>query len=99
MNKTDYPYLASVDWKANDSLKITISGHWPTPSWKLIEAKHEIDMNSREIKIHIIGETSGGLALQMLQPFSKALELKLPDYSNWTLIVKGKSKDIIKKID
>lgn len=98
MNTTSYPYLSNVEIILNQPIKVLIAGNWPTPSWKITDIQKKIDDNNHIITISIIGESGKGLALQVLKPFSEAVELSTAVDKNWKIIVKGRAGDIIKQI-
>lgn len=72
---------------------IGLQGNWPNPSWKHEKTDIDVDSTKEKIVISYLGTSGGGLAIQVLEPFTAEINVSIPKAGKWDIIVKGRGND------
>ena len=79
----------STDITPGQTVTITISGNWPTPSWS--HSRIVIKQEGTTVVVKYMGEKQPGIALQVLKPFQDRVMVTIDRPGTWILIVEGRS--------
>ena len=88
---------APAEIQSGKTLEVTVDGNLPTPAWKIADV--EIKKEGSTVRIVIWGELEDeGPTIQMLEPFTRKVEVKDLTPGQWTVVVSGHgdTKDQVK---
>jgi len=98
IDMTKLPFLSSISGPdtiaAGQPFELQLQGQWPTPSWSHSETVMKMNEEAKEVEISYLGKSGGGLAMQVIQPFSTKFEVKLPSSGSWKIIILGRGQQL-----
>jgi len=96
------PFLSDVQLPSSvavaESFNIALTGNWPNPSWQHIDTKIDLDTDQLRVTISYLGQSGGGLAIQVLQPVRVLIPLSLPSAGVWTVEITGRAQTLSRTI-